>query len=211
MTLPKGLSRAEWSGIQEEYQRRRHAAFPLEGGGYRARNWQQQWVTRFDARGFEVVPDQGGWRWGLELQQAYLKASNTRSFAGFGGSVAMDGDTVVVGDEGENSDATGVNGDQSNTSAAQAGAAYVFVRDGTTWSQQAYLKPINTQGGERFGHSVSISGDSIVVGAFWEGQLKQGVNPDPTPVTPHGAPFSGAAYTYVRVGTVAFAQTASRV
>ena len=41
----------------------------------------------------------------------------------------------------EATNATGVNGNQSDNSAGQSGAAYVFVRSGTTWIQQAYLKP----------------------------------------------------------------------
>ena len=69
-------------------------------------------------------------------QQAYLKASNTDAGDSFGGSVAVSGDTVVVGAYGEASNATGINGDQNDNSAGSAGAAYVFVRNGTTWSQQ---------------------------------------------------------------------------
>jgi hypothetical protein len=64
----------------------------------------------------------------------------------FGLSVAISGDTVVVGAFAEDSNATGVNGDQSNNSAPASGAAYVFVRSSGTWSQQAYLKASNTGG-----------------------------------------------------------------
>ena len=60
-------------------------------------------------------------------------------------SVAVSGDTVVVGAFSESSNATGINGNQDDNSAARAGAAYVFVRNGTTWSQQAYLKASNTR------------------------------------------------------------------
>ena len=101
-------------------------------------------------------------------QQAYLKASNTGIFEYFGHSVAIDGDTLVVGAVYEDSAATGVNGDQSDNSAKDSGAAYVFVRDGTTWSQQAYLKASNTDAGDQFGTSVAVSGDTIVVGAWFE-------------------------------------------
>ena len=83
----------------------------------------------------------------------------------FGASVAISGDTVVVGAHWEDSNATGVNGNQSDNSAANSGAAYVFIRSGTTWSQQAYLKASNTEAGDGFGHSVAISGDTVVVGA----------------------------------------------
>jgi hypothetical protein len=60
-------------------------------------------------------------------QQAYLKASNTGANNQFGASVAVSGDTVVVGAPNEDSAAMGVNGDQSDNSATNAGAAYVFV------------------------------------------------------------------------------------
>ena len=46
---PKGLSGSDWSGIRGEYERHRQAAFPVDGG-HRARNYGQQWVTRFDGR-----------------------------------------------------------------------------------------------------------------------------------------------------------------
>ena len=78
-------------------------------------------------------------------QQAYLKASNTEVDDWFGPSVAISGDTVVVGAYEEDSNATGVNGNQSDNSATNSGAAYVFTRSGTTWSQQAYLKASNTE------------------------------------------------------------------
>ena len=63
---------------------------------------------------------------GTWSQQAYLKASNTGAFDHFGESVAVSGDTVVVIPRDEDSNATGVNGDQTNNSANAAGAAYVF-------------------------------------------------------------------------------------
>src|SRR5436189_144995 len=91
-------------------------------------------------------------------QQAYLKASNTGANDNFGRSVASSGNTIVVGASGESSNATGVNGNQDNNSAANAGAAYVFVRAGTNWTQEAYLKASNTGAGDRFGWSVAIAG-----------------------------------------------------
>ena len=97
-------------------------------------------------------------------QQAYVKASNTRANANFGGSVALSGDTLAVGASGESSNASGINGDQADTSAAQAGAVYVFTRSGTTWSQQAYVKASNTRASARFGFSVALSGDTLAVG-----------------------------------------------
>jgi hypothetical protein len=336
--VPPGLTASDWSGIKGEYERHRHAAFPVEGG-HQARNYAQQWLTRFDGRGFEIKPEGGGWRWGLELQsygfagrerglkgkarvrtetervtyawndeldewfvndqrglehgftvkqrperregdtsplelrlavrgglkarvganggaasfttangstavnysglkvwdadgkvmparfsveggalslsveesaarypltidplvqQAYLKASNTGDFDVFGSSVAISGETAVIGAQNEDSNATGVNGDQSNNSASNSGAAYVFVRSGNTWSQQAYLKASNTGAGDQFGFSVAISGETIVVGAVGEDSNATGVNGDQSN---NSATDSGAAYVFVRSGS----------
>jgi hypothetical protein len=132
------------------------------------------------------------------VQQAYLKASNTEASDTFGSSVAIAGDTIVVGATGEDSAATGVNGDQADNSAASAGAAYVFVRSGTTWSQQAYLKASNTGAPDAFGSSVAIAGDTIVVGAFGEASAATGVNGNQID---NSAANAGAAYVFVRSGT----------
>ena len=131
-------------------------------------------------------------------QQAYLKASNTNAYDEFGYSVAVSNDTVVVGAWKESSAATGVNGDQNSNSAPWSGAAYVFVRDGATWAQQAYLKASNTDAYDRFGTSVAVSNDTIVVGAYDEDSAATGVNGDQNN---NSAPWSGAAYVFVRSGT----------
>ncbi len=131
-------------------------------------------------------------------QQAYLKASNTDAADYFGRSVAVSNDTIVVGAYGEDSAATGVNGDQNDNSASMSGAAYVFVRDGTTWTQQAYLKASNTDTDDKFGYSVAISNDTIVVNADWEKSAATGVNGNQSD---NSAEEVGAAYVFVRDGT----------
>ena len=94
-------------------------------------------------------------------QQAYVKASNTGTNGGglsFGCAVSLssDGSTIAVGSTGEPSAAKGINGDQSNKSASEAGAVYVFTHRGDAWSQQAFIKPWNTTaGGALFGYSVA--------------------------------------------------------
>jgi hypothetical protein len=132
------------------------------------------------------------------IQQAYLKASNTGVEDRFGSSVAISGDTVVVGAAFEDSNATGINGNQSDNSQTNSGAAYVFVRSGTNWTQQAYLKASNTEQDDRFGVSVAVSGDTVVVGAERERSNATGVNGDQNN---NGAGGSGAAYVFVRNGT----------
>ncbi len=70
-------------------------------------------------------------------QEAYLKASNTDAADYFGYAVAVDGDTVVVGAYGEDSIETGTTGTGADNSASGSGAAYVLVRSGGVWNQDA--------------------------------------------------------------------------
>jgi len=130
-------------------------------------------------------------------QQAYLKASNTNALDQFGRSVAIDGDTIVVGAKSESSNATGVNGDQDNNIASASGAAYVFVRSNGSWSQQAYLKASNTGFVDQFGISVAIDGDTVAIGAPSEDSNATGINGDQTN---NLASDSGAVYVFVRNG-----------
>ncbi len=132
-------------------------------------------------------------------QQAYLKASNTDFSDSFGSAVAISGDTVVVGAPGESSQAIGVNGNQADNSASYAGAAYVFVRNGSSWMQQAYLKASNTNAVDLFGASVAVSGDILVVGAPFESSAAVGINGNELD---NSANQAGAAYVFVRTGTV---------
>ncbi len=139
-------------------------------------------------------------------QQAYLKASNTNSGDWFGSSVAVSGDTVVVGAYFESSNATGVNGNQADNSADRSGAAYVFVRNSASvWSQQAYLKASNTGAYDVFGWSVAVSGDTVVVGAYFEDSNATCVNGD---VDDNSAHDSGAAYVFVRDDASVWSQQA---
>jgi hypothetical protein len=342
-SVAPSLPASDWTSIRAAYEAARHGVTRSDKGGYRARNYAQQWLTEFDGHGFIVRPDQGDWRWGLELtgygfageprvavekpqavaegqrltyrwderlaewflndgrglehgfrietppgtseradavlelelavrgelrpktspdgsavafidpegrplinyqalkvwdadgkpvparfacaaqpdgvritlaidgrgaryplmvdpiaQQAYLKASNVGTGDNFGTSVAISGDTVVVGAPQEDSNATGVNGNQSDNSATDSGAAYVFVRSGTTWTQQAYLKASNTDAGDSFGQSVAISGNTIIIGAQAEDSNATGINGTQTSNT---ASNSGAAYVFVRSGS----------
>jgi hypothetical protein len=130
-------------------------------------------------------------------QQAYLKASNTGGGDEFGASVAIDTDTIVVGAPGESSAAAVIDGDGADDTRPDAGAAYVFVRTGTAWSQQAYLKPHNTDTNDGFGSSVAISGDTIAVGAPLEDSSALDVGGD---ASDDSVADSGAAYVFVRAG-----------
>ncbi|MCA8944105.1 MAG: hypothetical protein KDB80_16190, partial [Planctomycetes bacterium] len=128
-------------------------------------------------------------------QQAYLKASNTEADDAFARRVGVSGDHVVVGAHNEASAASGVDGDESDNSLAQAGAAYVYERVAGVWSQQAYLKASNPGAEDFFGWWVAVSGDYVVVGAYLEDSGSSGVDGDQgdAPLTGSG---SGAAYVF---------------
>jgi hypothetical protein len=96
------------------------------------------------------------WDEGIELfcaQQQKLLASDAQAGDEFGCAVAIDGDAIVVGARTE--DAGG----------ADAGAAYVYTRAAGVWTEQQKLLASDAQAGDRFGCSVGIDGDTIVVGA----------------------------------------------
>lgn len=132
---------------------------------------------------------------GVWSEQAYLKASNAEAGDLFGHSVAISGDTLVVGAHREDSNATGVDGIQTNNAFKFSGAAYVFERSGTHWQQTAYLKASNTGPGDRFGYSVAISGDTLAVGAYAERSGADGVDGEQDDDTTWGA---GAVYVFSR-------------
>lgn len=135
----------------------------------------------------------------------YLKASNTGAGDYFGGSVALsaDGNTLAVGASFESSAATGINNSvlgQSDNSANNSGAVYVFTHSGTTWSQQAYVKASNTGTYDGFGTSVALSanGHTLAVGAGGEAGANIGVTfgaPDRA-TTGNGTSYSGAVYIF---------------
>ncbi|MBA3462324.1 MAG: integrin [Deltaproteobacteria bacterium] len=135
--------------------------------------------------------------------QAFVKASNTGSGDLFGSTVALstDGTTLAVGASGEESAAPGINGNQADNTAPQAGAVYTFTRTGTTWSQQAYIKASNPGANDLFsrsGLSLSGNGSILVVGAFWEDGADVGINGNDAD---NSASEAGAAYVYMRSGT----------
>jgi len=123
-------------------------------------------------RGAVYVFVRAGSAW---VQQAKFTASEPQ-LGRFGASVAIAGDTIVVGAE---HSVVGQNGTQ--------GSAYVFTRSGTTWTQQARLVADDGAAGDFFGNSVSVSGDTVVVGTYFKdvgGNFNQ-----------------GAAYVFTRAGT----------
>ncbi|CAN7357382.1 integrin [Acidovorax sp. LjRoot38] len=137
----------------------------------------------------------GGW-----TQQSYIKASNTASETSFGFSVALsaDGNTLAVGSIGERGGATGINGDQTDTSkSGSPGAAYVFTRSNSQWTQQAYVKPSNTGVAQSFGWSVALAtdGNTLAVSAVRESSNATGIHGDQTNSM---MPSAGAVYVFSR-------------
>ena len=145
-------------------------------------------------------------------QLAYLKSSNAEAgdhfgcggvldgHAGYGAAVSGDGNTIAIGAPHESSAAKGINGDQKDDSASDAGAVYVFTRSGANWSQQAYVKASNTDASDHFGHAVALSadGNTMAVSAFWESSNARGVNGDQSD---NSIPQAGAVYVFTRRGT----------
>jgi len=122
--------------------------------------WSDGAVTEGEFTGVEGMPD-----------TYKLIASDKAANDYFGYAVSISGDTVVVGANGA---------DPGGTS--DAGAAYVFTRSGATWTEQAKLVASDKAASDYFGQSVSVSGDTVVVGAY--------------SADPGGTSGAGAAYTY---------------
>src|SRR5262249_53881388 len=106
-------------------------------------------------------------------EQAKLLASDGQPNDHFGNSVAISGDTVVVGAHNDNTMYTAV------------GSAYVFVRSGNVWTEQAKLFAADGAAYDHFGFSVAISGDTAVAGAPYDDDVGDG---------------AGSVYVFVRSG-----------
>jgi hypothetical protein len=122
---------------------------------------------------------QSGTTW---TQQAELTASDGAQGDEFGRSVSLSGTTAIVGAQAHT---VGANADQ--------GAAYVFVRSGTTWTEQQELAAIDGAQGDDFGHSVSVSGTTAIAGAPNHGaglNAKQGAAYTEALLPANGSPCS---------------------
>ena len=93
----------------------------------------------------------------------------------FGGSVAVDGDTIVIG----------ASFDDDNGSAS--GGAFVFTRTGTIWALQGKLSASDGAAGNNLGRSVAVNGDTIGIGAWLDDD---------------NGSYSGSAYVFTRTGTI---------
>jgi hypothetical protein len=110
---------------------------------------------------------------GTWSQQAVLQASDKVAGDYFGSAVSISGNTIAVG------------ASRDDDLGSSAGAAYVFVGGGASWTQQAQLHASDGETTDAFGTSIGISGDLIAVGApYYDG----------------GGTDSGVAYAYKRTG-----------
>ena len=107
-------------------------------------------------------------------QQAKLIASDGAAHDVFGESVAVDGDTAVIGAR------------LDDDNGVASGSAYVFIRSGTTWAQQAKLAAGDAAALDRFGLSVAVDADTAVIGAHLDDD---------------NGGASGSAYVFTRSGT----------
>ncbi len=120
---------------------------------------------------------ESGWR----LQEKLTAADGAETDI-FGVRVALSGDTALISARRDDDDLMGVD----------AGSAYVFVRTGITWRQQAKLTAPDGAADDRFGRSVALAGDTAVIGAMF--QDDKGDN-------------AGSAYIFTRAGDIWSHQT----
>lgn len=138
--------------------------------------------------------DDAGWS-----EQAYIKASNTGPNDTFGARLALsaDGGTLAVGAQLEDSAGQGVDAIQDDDSAQEAGAVYLFTREGSSWTQSAYVKGSNTEAYDEFGSSIALNGDGtlMAIGARGEDSGAAGLNAGQDD---NSAFESGAVYLFSR-------------
>ncbi len=103
-------------------------------------------------------------------EQAKLTASDAAVDDRFGLGVALSGDTALVGAY------------RDDDAGSDSGSVYVFVRSGTTWTEQAKLTASDAAADDRFGTSVALSGDTALVGAYLDDDAGSS---------------SGSAYVYI--------------
>ena len=127
-------------------------------------------------------------------EQAAIPSPNPTATWLPGWKVAVSGNLLAIADPDEKSGSIGIDGDGTNTDAIESGAVYVFERDGMgSWNQLAYLKQSNTDARDEFGYALSISGDTIAVGARYEASSATGINGDQSN---NSADNAGAVYVF---------------
>jgi hypothetical protein len=137
-------------------------------------------------------------------QEAYIKAANGKSNRNFGKVISLNADTLVVGSRYDASSVrtiTNGTGASSDESALESGAAFVYRRVGSNWSQEAYIKAVNSDANDSCGNAVAISGDTIAIGAIYESSAEFAITNGSSASSNNGASDSGAVYVYRRSGS----------
>ena len=144
--------------------------------------YQHDVNSNSDAGAAYVFTESSGWS-----QQAKLTPDDGASGDWFGRSVAVDGDTLVVG--ASQHDPIDPNSDLNSPSyLSNAGAAYVFTETSDLWSQQAKLTATDGAARDNFGTAVAVDGDTAVVGASGDDNTDTGIN-------------TGSAYIFIKPTT----------
>ncbi len=132
-------------------------------------------------------------------QQAYLKAPNAETSDDFGLSVAISGNTIVIGAESEDSNQTTVtNGTtaSADNSISAAGSAYIFTRNGSNWTHQGQIKSPNPDVNDHLGWAVGIAEVTIIVGAERESSNQATITNGATASSDNSSLNAGAAYIF---------------
>ncbi|ETR65111.1 MAG: hypothetical protein OMM_14804 [Candidatus Magnetoglobus multicellularis str. Araruama] len=108
------------------------------------------------------------------MLETKIESNDRTNYDYFGCSVDIDGDSLIVGAYAD------------DDMGSDSGSAYIFVKDGTAWSQQAKLTASDGASSDHFGYNVSISGDYAIVGARYDDD---------------NGGDSGSAYIFKRDGT----------
>jgi hypothetical protein len=128
-----------------------------------------------DNQGSVRVYTRSGTDWSLQQK---LTSSDAAAYDAFGYSVALSGNRLVVGAIGD------------DDVASDRGAAYVFIRNGTVWTEVQKLAANDGVQDDRFGEAVALDGDTMVIGAKYD-DISTNINED-----------RGAAYVFTYNGTV---------
>ncbi|MCW8877987.1 MAG: cadherin-like beta sandwich domain-containing protein [Kangiellaceae bacterium] len=133
---------------------------------------------------------------GVWTHTDYLKPSNTDLDDNFGWKMQLSNGILAVSTYNESSAASGINGDDTDNSADQAGAVYIFSMDAQNmWSQEAYIKPSNTDAADLFGFSLALSENRLAVGSWGEDSASTGLNGDQSD---NSVEQAGAVYLFER-------------
>lgn len=120
----------------------------------------------FSTAGGVYVFTRSGSGW---TQQTIITPANIGIGDGFGAAVALYGNTLVISSPGEDSIATGVNGNENDDSTRDSGAAYIFIGSGSNWTQEAYLKSdvMTTQ----YARSLDVYADTVAISSVNENRV----------------------------------------